>query len=124
MNPGRPGSDPISGLLAALRDERAALEADETSRLPELAARKSELLHACAAFVSAGVEPRRRAALRAALAEARRMNDHNALLLAPRLASVRARLAVLGRRNNATVYGADGVARSGFGALRRGYAAT
>ena len=119
-----PSFDPIAALLEALRDERVALEADDVARLPAIAALKNDLLQACAELITRGIPPARKAAVRAGLAQARTMNSHNALLLQPRLNLVKGRLAVLMRRNDsaqATVYGSDGMARSGFG-MRRGFA--
>ena len=122
MAAGQHANDPVAALLDALRAERSALEAGDSTALPAIVARKSELLRACAALVQ-GADKARKRALKPRLDEARRMNDQNAKLLIPRLNAVRSRLSVLLRQNNTMVYGADGLARSPFGGGRRGFSA-
>jgi len=119
---GAAAADPVAALIDVLREERAALAGDDPARLPRIAARKGELLQACEVFVARADAARRRA-LKPRIAEARRLNDENALMLTPRLHAIRARLAFLSRGNSVSFYGPDGLAQSSFGRVRRGVAA-
>jgi len=121
MSTRSPGTEPLADLLQALSDERAALLEARPERLPEIAARKQRLLGECAALAGR-CGPRLLPSLVAQLRRARELNDANAILLAPQLNSVRARLEALTGATR-TVYGADGRSASPFGTPRRHIAA-
>ncbi len=112
--------DPVTGLLQALAEEREALIANRPELLPPIAARKQRLLQGCELLATSG-SPKLRRALAVQLAKARALNDDNAILLAPLLSGVRARIEVLAGATR-TVYGANGRTPSAFGAPRRSLA--
>jgi len=94
-------------LVQTLGEESDALIRGAATEVAELAARKNDLLQRLAPLATRGaVFPR-------ALAEqARTLNDRNALLLAPRLVTTRARLDALRQAGDSLTYGADGRTRS------------
>ena len=94
-------------LVQSLHEESDALIKGDADRVAALAMRKNDLLQRLAPLATRGAD------IPGDLADqARTLNDRNALLLAPRLIATRARLDALRRAAQATVYGADGRARS------------
>jgi len=108
-------SDPIDALLEALRAEHDALVRGDTAALPEIVARKEAQVSRCAALGGRPVPADARASMAEKLRAAKDLNDTNAMLLAPRLGSVRARIALLGAATGRATYGTDGAARIGIG---------
>ncbi len=91
-------------LVQHLHDETEALMRGDADRVAALAACKSDVLQRIAPLA-----PRAAADLPHDLvAEAREINDRNALLLAPRLVAARSRLDALRQAGNPMLYGADG----------------
>jgi flagellar biosynthesis/type III secretory pathway chaperone len=98
-------------LVQALGDESDALIRGDADRVAALAAHKNDLLQRLAPLATRGA-----ADIPLDLAQqARELNDRNALLLAPRLVTTRARLDALRQAGNPMMYGADGRTQS-FGA--------
>lgn len=112
----------LQDLVAALQAEAAALARGESSRIPELAARKADLLRDLTAAAQRAdvADPR----LRGLLRQARALNELNGQMLAARLAATRARAdALLQAASAMAVYGASGqidaVGAGGAGAAIR-----
>lgn len=105
----------FSDLVQSLHEETDALIQGDADRVAALALRKTDVLQRIAPLAArAG-----RDMPRDLVAQARELNDRNALLLAPRLVATRARLDALVRAGNPMVYGADGRTQSfGAGAAR------
>jgi flagellar biosynthesis/type III secretory pathway chaperone len=91
-------------LVQHLHDETDALIRGDAGRVAALAAQKNDILQRIAPLAQrAGSD-----LPRDLVAEARQLNDRNALLLAPRLVAARARLDALRQSGSPTLYGADG----------------
>ena len=95
-------------LVQSLHEESDALIRGDADRVAALAARKNDLLQRLAPLAkrSAAEVPHN------LVDEARDLNDRNALLLAPRVVTTRARLDALRQAANPVVYGADGRAQA------------
>jgi flagellar biosynthesis/type III secretory pathway chaperone len=105
----------LDDLLHCLRDESKALAAGDASGLPQLAARKGELLAQLSAALRDAKTVRRHAAT---LRQIQALNDRNAQLLAPRLTMNRAAVAALWQAAGGAVYGADGQTAPATAAMR------
>jgi flagellar biosynthesis/type III secretory pathway chaperone len=98
----------FSDLVQSLHEETDALIRGDADRVAALAAHKHDVLQRIAPLAS-----RSGADLpRDLVDQARTLNDRNALLLAPRLVTTRARLDALRQAGNPMVYGADGRTQS------------
>ena len=106
---------PLEALVQCLEDEYSALLGEDYERLERVLAQKEQLLARLAALPSAAIgtpqgdRARAGAAARLTMRHVRRLNERNAMVLAPRSAGNRARLqflqSALGR---GALYGADG----------------
>lgn len=96
----------LAELVQSLHDEGDALIRGDGERVAALADRKNDLLQRLAPLATRGAD-----IPRALAAQARALNDRNALLLAPRLVATRARLDALRHAGNTLTYGADGRTR-------------
>ncbi|MCS6944879.1 MAG: hypothetical protein RMK97_05625 [Sutterellaceae bacterium] len=93
------GRQALTALIALLRDEHEALQANDLKRLAQIVERKDVLLTQLA---------HKREALPAQLVrEARALNERNGALLSARTALAQARLSIL-RGGSTLVYGPDG----------------
>lgn len=112
----------LEDLVAALKAEATALARGDGARIPDLAARKADLLRDLTeAAQRADVEDPR---VRRLLRQARALNELNGEMLAARLAATRARAdALLQAASAIAVYGASGqidaVGAGGAGAAIR-----
>ena len=94
-------------LVQSLHEESDALVRGDAAQVAALAARKSQLLQRLTPQVIRAKD------FPVELAQqAKELNDRNALLLAPRLVTTRARLDALRQATNPVTYGADGFARA------------
>lgn len=98
-------------LVQALHEETDALIAGDADRVAALSLRKDDVLQRLAPLVRRGAQ----GFPRDLIDEARAVNDRNALLLAPRLTTTRARLDALRQAGNPLLYGSDGRTQT-FGA--------
>lgn len=95
----------FADLVQSLHQESDALVRGDADLVAQLAAHKNELLQRIAPLARTA----KRSDLPARMvAQAKELNDRNALLLAPRLLTTRARLDALRQAGNPMVYGADG----------------
>ena len=91
-------------LVRHLHEETGALIRGDADRVAALAAHKNDVLQRIAPLAQRAASD----LPRDLVAEARQLNDRNALLLAPRLVTTRARLEALRQAGNPMLYGADG----------------
>lgn len=105
----------LADLVQSLHEESDALIRGDAEQLAALAVRKSELLQRLAPLATRGASdlPRKM------VEEAKTLNDRNALLLAPRVVTTRARLDALRQASDPMVYGADGRTQSATAPLAR-----
>jgi len=108
-------ADRVRALLACLDDELSALLGNDSARLDEVLARKQQLLAELATASGSG-GARLPPVILQALSRARRMNQRNALVLAPRSAANRARLRFLqAALGHAPTYAPDGAMNAAGG---------
>jgi len=113
------GAGALSALIECLEAEYRALLAEDIGHLHAVLVRKQQLLANLAAQLTAADAPhengrRATAPFRRTLTRVREMNRRNALVLAPRLAVIRARLGFLqAAAGRDPMYAADGSLTSG-----------
>ena len=95
-------------LVQSLHEESDALVRGDADQVAALATRKSDLLHRLAPLLTRGAAGLSRDLVQ----KAKELNDRNAMLLAPRMLAMRARLDALRQASNPLVYGADGHTQS------------
>jgi flagellar biosynthesis/type III secretory pathway chaperone len=98
----------LADLVQSLHEESDALIRGDAEQVAALAARKNDLLQRLAPLASRGATD----LPRDLVVEAKTHNDRNALLLAPRVVTTRARLDALRQASDPMVYGADGRTQS------------
>ena len=94
----------LADLVQSLHEESDALIRGDAEQVAALAARKNDLLQRLAPLATRGAQ----GLPRELVEEAKNLNDRNAILLAPRVVTTRARLDALRQASSPIVYGADG----------------